>query len=109
MPTAFYSHPDCRGHDMGAGHPECALRLDAINDFLLASGLDVALQRREATKVELNNKIESTKVELNNKIDIAVSDLGGRINALDARMTMMQWMLGLVIALCLGILWKLLR
>ena len=55
MPTAFYSHPDCRGHDMGAGHPECAQRLDAINDFLLASGLEVALQRREAPKVELSD------------------------------------------------------
>ena len=55
MPTAFYSHPDCRGHDMGAGHPECAQRLDAINDFLLASGLEVALQRREAPKVKLSD------------------------------------------------------
>ena len=55
MHTAFYSHPDCRGHDMGAGHPECAQRLDAINDFLLASGLEVALQRREAPKVKLSD------------------------------------------------------
>ena len=55
MPTAFYSHPDCRGHDMGAGHPECAQRLDAINDFLLASGLEVALQRRDAPKVNLSD------------------------------------------------------
>ncbi len=45
MSTAFYSHPDCRGHDMGAGHPECPQRLDAIEDHLLATGLDIALQR----------------------------------------------------------------
>ncbi len=45
MSTAFYSHPDCRGHDMGPGHPECPQRLDAIEDHLLATGLDIALQR----------------------------------------------------------------
>ena len=48
MSTAFYSHPECRLHDMGAGHPECPQRLDAIADQLLASGLDIALQHREA-------------------------------------------------------------
>jgi len=48
MTTAYYSHPDCRAHDMGRGHPECPQRLDAIEDYLLASGLDVALQRRAA-------------------------------------------------------------
>ncbi len=48
MSTAFYSHPDCRGHDMGAGHPECPQRLDAITDHLLATGLDVALDYRDA-------------------------------------------------------------
>jgi acetoin utilization deacetylase AcuC-like enzyme len=53
MSTAFYSHPECRGHDMGQGHPECPQRLDAIEDFLLASGLDVALQRRDAPLVDL--------------------------------------------------------
>ena len=48
MSTAFYSHPACRGHDMGAGHPECPQRLDAITVHLLATGLDVALDYREA-------------------------------------------------------------
>ena len=53
MTTAFYSHPDCRGHDMGRGHPECPQRLDAIADYLLATGLDVALERVEAPLVDL--------------------------------------------------------
>ena len=48
MSTVFYSHPDCRGHDMGRGHPECPARLDAITDHLLATGLDVALVHRQA-------------------------------------------------------------
>ena len=49
MSTAFFSHPDCRLHDMGAGHPECPQRLAAIDDYLIASGLDIALDRREAS------------------------------------------------------------
>ena len=48
MSTVFYSHPDCRGHDMGEGHPECPQRLDAITDHIRATGLDVALDFREA-------------------------------------------------------------
>ena len=48
MPTAYFSHAECRLHDMGAGHPECPQRLDAIADHLLASGLDVALLHRDA-------------------------------------------------------------
>jgi acetoin utilization deacetylase AcuC-like enzyme len=55
MTTAFYSHPDCRGHDMGAGHPECAARLDAIEDHLIATGLVVALEQREAPAVALSD------------------------------------------------------
>jgi len=53
MTTAFYSHPECRLHDMGAGHPECPQRLDAIHDHLLATGLDVALQFHDAPRATL--------------------------------------------------------
>ncbi len=38
---------------MGPGHPECPSRLDAIEDRLLVSGLDIALERREATAASL--------------------------------------------------------
>ena len=48
MSTAFYAPPECRGHDMGPGHPECPQRLDAIHDLLRATGLDLALDHREA-------------------------------------------------------------
>jgi acetoin utilization deacetylase AcuC-like enzyme len=46
--TGYFTHADCRRHDMGRGHPECPERLDAIEDRLLASGVDVALERRDA-------------------------------------------------------------
>ncbi|HJV70068.1 histone deacetylase family protein [Ideonella sp.] len=48
MTTAYFTHPDCRAHDMGRGHPECPARLDAIEDHLLATGLDIALTRFDA-------------------------------------------------------------
>ena len=46
--TGYFTHRDCWKHEMGPGHPECPERLDAIEDRLLISGLDVALDRREA-------------------------------------------------------------
>src|SRR5512139_1949183 len=55
MTTAYFTHPDCRGHDMGRGHPECPARLDAIEDHLLATGLDVALDRHDAPMAEITD------------------------------------------------------
>ncbi|MBI2768743.1 MAG: histone deacetylase family protein [Burkholderiales bacterium] len=46
--TGYFTHADCRRHEMGPGHPECPERLDAIEDRLLASGVGDALDRREA-------------------------------------------------------------
>ena len=53
MSTAYYSHPECRLHDMGAGHPECPQRLDAIADHLRATGLDIALEFIRASERHL--------------------------------------------------------
>jgi acetoin utilization deacetylase AcuC-like enzyme len=53
MTTAIYSHADCRLHDMGAGHPECPARLDAIADQLQASGLGAWIERIDAPKATL--------------------------------------------------------
>ena len=46
--TGYFSHSDCRLHEMGHGHPECPERLDAINDWLLQTGVLDALDQREA-------------------------------------------------------------
>ena len=40
---------------MGPGHPECPQRLDAIEDRLLITGLDHALERREPTPAALSD------------------------------------------------------
>jgi acetoin utilization deacetylase AcuC-like enzyme len=53
MSTAFFSHTECRLHDMGSGHPECPQRLDAISDQLRASGLDIALDFQDAPEASL--------------------------------------------------------
>ena len=46
--TGYYSHPIFRRHEMGEGHPECPERLDAINDWLLATGVLDALHQYQA-------------------------------------------------------------
>lgn len=52
MTTAFFSHPDCLLHEMGAGHPEQPARLKAVEDQLIASGLMDYLQHVEAPLVQ---------------------------------------------------------
>src|SRR5258708_10461403 len=39
MTTAYITHPDCLRHEMGAGHPECPDRLNAVNAEMRSSGL----------------------------------------------------------------------
>ena len=53
--TGFYTHEDCRKHEMGPGHPECPERLDAIQDRLLVSGVSDALEHLEAPLASLND------------------------------------------------------
>ena len=53
--TGYFTHSDCRLHEMGEGHPECPQRLDAIEDRLLITGLDQALDRREPGPASLTD------------------------------------------------------
>jgi acetoin utilization deacetylase AcuC-like enzyme len=85
MTTAFYTHPDCRGHDMGAGHPECPARLDAIADHLIASGLQLGLDCREAPIVDSADLAHAHSsgyvAELRDVLERVAAD--GRLRALD--------------------------
>ena len=54
-PTGYFTHSLFRRHEMGEGHPECPQRLDAIEDRLLITGLDHALERREPTPAALSD------------------------------------------------------
>ncbi|WP_309684378.1 histone deacetylase family protein [Polaromonas sp.] len=53
--TGYFTHKDCRKHEMGEGHPECPERLDAIEDWLLATGVADALDRRDAPLAPLGD------------------------------------------------------
>ena len=51
--TAFITHRDCWLHNMGEHHPECPDRLSAINDRLIAAGLDLYLNFQDAPVAEV--------------------------------------------------------
>ena len=53
--TGYFTHPDCHLHEMGAGHPECPERLDAIEKHLATSGLFDRMERREADPASLTD------------------------------------------------------
>jgi len=66
MRTAYITHPSCSKHSMGADHPECAERLHAINDQLIASGvLDhlIHYDAGTASKAQLTRVHNSEYVE----------------------------------------------
>lgn len=46
--TAYFFHPDCAQHEMGAGHPECPERLQAIEQHLKSQGVLQQLDCRKA-------------------------------------------------------------
>lgn len=50
MTLAFITHPDCLLHDMGPYHPESPARLHAINDQLIAAGIDMLLKHYDAPR-----------------------------------------------------------
>ena len=51
--TGYFTHAQCRKHNMGPGHPECPERLDAIDDRLLLTGVADALLQRQAPEAPL--------------------------------------------------------
>lgn len=48
MTIAFITHPDCLFHEIDEDHPESAARLNAIQDQIIASGLDLAVEYYDA-------------------------------------------------------------
>ncbi|MCU0968527.1 MAG: histone deacetylase family protein [Rubrivivax sp.] len=85
MSTLYYSHHECRLHDMGQGHPECPARLDAIADHLLSTGLDIALDFRDAPLATLEQieRAHSAGYVLQLKDTLEQVQAEGRPRALD--------------------------
>jgi acetoin utilization deacetylase AcuC-like enzyme len=77
MTTGYFTHTDCRQHEMGPGHPECPERLDAINDRLIGTGLMDLLQISEAPLAELED------IALAHDTDLieSVGELNARLQA----------------------------
>lgn len=48
MNLAFISHSSCKEHRMGAHHPECPERLNAIQDRMIASGMEMLVTHYDA-------------------------------------------------------------
>ncbi|MGR3365753.1 MAG: histone deacetylase family protein [Maritimibacter harenae] len=48
---AFISHHECHDHDAGAFHPDQPIRLEAITNQLISSGLDYVLRHYDAPRV----------------------------------------------------------
>jgi acetoin utilization deacetylase AcuC-like enzyme len=61
--TGYFTHRDCWKHDMGAGHPECPARLDAIEDRLLLTGVGDGLERCEVPLATLPQITRAHSVE----------------------------------------------
>jgi len=57
MPVAFISHPACRRHQMGDGHPEQPARLDAIEELLHVRQLHDFLVHHEAPRATVEQLI----------------------------------------------------
>lgn len=63
MTTAYITHRECMLHDMGPHHPECPERLAAIQDRLIASGLDGCIAHHDAPLVEVDALVRAHSPE----------------------------------------------
>lgn len=66
MAIAFISHADCGRHRVASHHPEQPERLDAIQDRLIASGLELALRHCDAplaTREQLERVHDATYID----------------------------------------------
>jgi len=72
-------HPDCAEHDTGPLHPECRARLDAINDQIIASGLDFVARRLDAPRASRQQLLRVHSADYLERIAAAVPD-GGLAN-----------------------------
>ncbi|MBK1724482.1 histone deacetylase family protein [Thiocystis violacea] len=57
MNLAFISHQSCREHKMGAHHPECPERLHAIQDRMIASGMEMLVTHYDAPQATVEQLV----------------------------------------------------
>ncbi len=76
--TAFITHRDCWLHDMGTFHPECPDRLAAINDRLIAAGLDLYLSFYDAPEATTEQIVRAHGAEYLQELFASVPEHGIR-------------------------------
>ncbi|MDX1610318.1 MAG: histone deacetylase family protein [Halofilum sp. (in: g-proteobacteria)] len=76
MTVAWITHPDCRRHEMGPDHPERPRRLEAIEDQLGASGLDILLRHVEAPAVTREQLLRVHDADYLDRLEAQVPEAG---------------------------------
>lgn len=76
MIATLISHPSCHLHQMPAEHPECPGRLDAINNQLMANGIDGLLYYRNAIPATDEQLLRVHTTEHLQKIAAAIPEQG---------------------------------
>ncbi len=76
MKTFFISHPDCALHRAPSSHPECPERLAAIDDQLIASGVEPWLRHREAPLVTREQLLRVHDAEYIDALEAGVPETG---------------------------------
>jgi acetoin utilization deacetylase AcuC-like enzyme len=83
MTVAYISHPNCIDHHMGNFHPEAPERLHAIQDRLVASGLEFLLRHYDAPLVHYDQLIRVHDPAYIDSIEAHAPDHEEGINWLD--------------------------
>ena len=84
MTTAIYSHPLCYQHEMGPYHPESPARLKAIEDALIASGIDTFLEFRVAPEASVDDLLRIHTQEAVDMVRENQPEWEGDYHAVDA-------------------------
>ena len=76
MKTFFISHPDCALHRAPSEHPECPERLAAIDDQLIASGIEPWLRHWEAPLVTREQLLRVHDAEYVDALEAGIPEPG---------------------------------
>ncbi|MFZ1863259.1 MAG: histone deacetylase family protein [Polyangiales bacterium] len=76
MPIAYITHHACMLHEMGGHHPEQPARLGAINDRLIASGVNSVLRHYDAPQAHREHLLRAHDVDYVDRIFACSPDEG---------------------------------
>ena len=90
-----------------------AFRDEIANQVVTKADLDAGLMRLEhkigGLDARLDHKIDSLGDRLDHKIDNLEARIDNKITAIQGQITLLHWMSGFTLALCVAMLWMLVR